>query len=94
MVDIGSKESVNAADYAQQSVEILFDSICEKDILEDFCSYVQDKDPDILVYVGDHYADTILDYLFARMVKLGLELDIGREKIEIALLTHHLNIQE
>jgi DNA polymerase elongation subunit (family B) len=71
----------------QQSVEILFDNECEKDILEDFCGYVQDKDPDILVFVGDHYASTILDYLFARMVKLGLELDLGREKIRVALLT-------
>jgi DNA polymerase elongation subunit (family B) len=71
----------------QHNLEILFDSNQEKDILEDFCCYVQDKDPDILVFVADHYAGTILDYLFARMVTLGLELDIGREKMEIALLT-------
>jgi DNA polymerase elongation subunit (family B) len=71
----------------QQSVEILFDNKCEKDILEDFCGYVQDKDPDILVFVGDHYASTILDYLFARMVKIRLELDLGREKIRVTLLT-------
>lgn len=71
----------------QHSLEILFDSNQEKDILENFCSYVQDKDPDILVFAGDHYATSILDYLFARIVKLGLELDIGREKTKMALLT-------
>jgi hypothetical protein len=48
---------------------------------------VQNKDPDILVFEGDHYARTILDYLFARMVNLGLELDLGREKTKIELLT-------
>jgi DNA polymerase elongation subunit (family B) len=70
----------------QHNLEILFDSNQEIVILEAFCSYVQDKDPDILVFEGDHYANTILDYLFARMVKIGLELDIGREKTEIAPL--------
>jgi hypothetical protein len=63
----------------QHNLEILFDGNQEKDILEDFCSYVQDKDQDMLVFI-DHYAGTILDYLFARTVRLGLELDIGREK--------------
>jgi DNA polymerase elongation subunit (family B) len=71
----------------QHNLEIVFDSNKEKDILEDFCSYVQNKDPDVLVIEGDHYANSILDYLFARMVNLGLELDLGREKSKIALLT-------
>jgi DNA polymerase elongation subunit (family B) len=70
----------------QQTVERIFDSKEEKDNLEAFCSYVQDKDPDILVFPGDNYANTILDYLFARVVKLGLELELGREKMKIALL--------
>jgi DNA polymerase elongation subunit (family B) len=71
----------------QHNLEILFESNQERDILEDFCTYVQDKDPDILVFEGDHYAGTNLDYLFARMVNIGLELDLGREKSKIALLT-------
>jgi DNA polymerase elongation subunit (family B) len=71
----------------QQAVEALFDQNQEKDILEAFCSYVQDKDPDILVFEIDHYVSTILDYLFARMIKLGLQLNLGREKTKIALLT-------
>jgi DNA polymerase elongation subunit (family B) len=64
---------------SQQAVETFFDSEEERDIFEAFCSYVQDKNPDILVFEGDHYASTILDYLFARMVKVGLELSLGRE---------------
>jgi DNA polymerase elongation subunit (family B) len=71
----------------QQSVEIVFDSEQEKDILVDLCNHVQAKDPDIIVFGGDHYANTILDYLFARTVKLGLDLQLGREKTKIAPLT-------
>jgi DNA polymerase-2 len=71
----------------QLAVETFFDSKEEKDILESFYSYVQDKDPDILVFEGDHYASTILDYLFARMVNVGLELSLGREKTKTELLT-------
>jgi DNA polymerase elongation subunit (family B) len=70
----------------QQSVETLFNSAQEKDILETFFNYVQDKDLDIFIFVGDHYANTILDYLVARMVKLGLDLFLGREKKKIAAL--------
>jgi DNA polymerase elongation subunit (family B) len=78
----------------QQNLEIYFNSNQEKEILEAFCSYVRDKDPDILIFEGDHYAGRILDYLFARMMKLGLELDIGREKTKIALLASlkHLGV--
>ena len=72
---------------SQQNTEIVFDSKQEKDILVDFCNYVQAKDPDIIVFLGDHYANTILDYLFARIVKLELDLQLGREKKKIAPLT-------
>jgi DNA polymerase elongation subunit (family B) len=71
----------------EQAIDTLFDSKEEKDILQDFCCYVQHKDPDILLFLGDHYASTILDYLSARMLSLELELDLGRDKIKAALLS-------
>ena len=73
----------------QQNGEVVFDSEKEKekDILSDFCNLVEAKDPDIIVFLGDHYAITILDYLFARLVKLGLDFQLGREKKKIAPLT-------
>ena len=71
----------------QQVDESLFDNKEEKDILGAFYNYVQDKDPDIFVFEGDHYANRILDYLFARVVRVGLELDIGRERTNITPLT-------
>jgi DNA polymerase elongation subunit (family B) len=70
----------------QQDTEVLFDNKLEKDILVDFCNHVQAKDPDIIVFLGDHYANTILDYLFARIVELGLDLHLGREKKNVAQL--------
>jgi DNA polymerase elongation subunit (family B) len=64
----------------QQREEILFNYKEEKSILEEFCKYVQAKDPDIIVYTGDHHTSIILDYLFARTDKLGLDLQLGRDK--------------
>jgi DNA polymerase elongation subunit (family B) len=71
----------------QHSAKIVFDSEQEKDILVEFCNYVQVKDPDIIVFEGDHYADTILDYLFARIVNFGLNLHLGRERKNVEQLT-------
>jgi DNA polymerase elongation subunit (family B) len=69
-----------------QNTEIVFNSNREEDIISDFCSYVQAKDPDIIIWIADYYANIILDYLFARSMKLGLELQLGRERMGIASL--------
>ena len=69
-----------------QNAEIVFDSNQEEDIISDFCNYVQAKDPDIIIWIADYYADTILDYLFARSMKLGLELQLGRERNEDSII--------
>jgi hypothetical protein len=42
----------------KQSAEKLFDSREEKEILERFCSYVLDKDPDIIVSTSDHFTES------------------------------------
>jgi DNA polymerase elongation subunit (family B) len=64
----------------QQSVEILFDDREEKDILQKFCNYVHDRDPDLIVSVNDYYTGKALDYLFARSQKLELDLHLGRKE--------------
>jgi DNA polymerase elongation subunit (family B) len=69
-----------------QNAEIVFSSNEEEDIISVFCDYVKAKDPDIIIWIADYYADTILDYLFARSTKLGLELQLGREWNNIASL--------
>jgi DNA polymerase elongation subunit (family B) len=53
----------------------------EDTILQSFCEYIQDKDPDILFSSNQHSrSTTTLDYLFMRMTGLGLDLDFGRDK--------------
>jgi DNA polymerase elongation subunit (family B) len=69
-----------------QNAEVEFSSIQEEDIISGFCSHVQAKDPDIIVWIADYYANIILDYIFARSMKLSLELQLGREWNKIALL--------
>jgi DNA polymerase elongation subunit (family B) len=68
----------DATDHSQ-NVETVFSSDREEDIISGFCDYVQAKDPDIIIWTADYYANIILDYLFARSMKLGLELQLGRE---------------
>jgi DNA polymerase elongation subunit (family B) len=77
----------------KQSAEILFDCIEEKDTFEEFCNHLQDKDPDIIVSLTDHYTAKILDYLFARMQKLGLDLYLGREKKRSSASFKHPGLQ-
>jgi DNA polymerase elongation subunit (family B) len=74
----------------KQSAEILFDCRDEKDALEGFCNYFQSRDPDIIVSLSDHYTDRILDYLFERTQKLGLDLYLGRnKKVAISVSLKH-----
>jgi DNA polymerase-2 len=64
----------------QHEPEIAFEG-SEDSILKDFCEYVQAKDPDILFSSTQHSRSiTALDYLFMRMRKLGLDLQIARDK--------------
>lgn len=65
----------------RQNTETLIEGREEKDILERFCNYVQAEDPDIIVSASDHFTDRVLDYLFTRTQKLGLDLHLGREKV-------------
>jgi DNA polymerase, archaea type len=54
----------------------VFDNNDEKSILESFSEYVSSKDPDVIVCTGN----TVLQYLFTRAQKLGLNLQLGREE--------------
>jgi DNA polymerase elongation subunit (family B) len=51
----------------------------EETILEDFCNYVLTNDPDILISTEQHCLGTsVLEYLFARMEELGIDIKLGR----------------
>jgi DNA polymerase elongation subunit (family B) len=63
----------------QHEPEISFEG-SEDSILKDFSEYVLANDPDILVSSTQlSRSITMLDYLFIRMRKLGLDLQIGRD---------------
>jgi DNA polymerase elongation subunit (family B) len=53
----------------------------ENTIFNDFCDYVMTKNPDILFSSNQNPRSiTSLDYLFMRMTKLGLNLQLGRDE--------------
>ena len=61
-----------------QEQEIMFEGD-EETILQNFCKYVVHNDPDILVSREQHYQSTrVLQYLFARIEMLGLDIQLGR----------------
>lgn len=53
----------------------------EESILKDFSEYVLAKDPDILISSNQHSrSSTILQYIFARIEAIELDLELGRDK--------------
>jgi DNA polymerase elongation subunit (family B) len=57
--------------------EVVFDNN-EEVILQQFSDYVHDKNPDIIVCMGDYDNGKVLRYLFGRAEKIGLDLNLGR----------------
>jgi DNA polymerase elongation subunit (family B) len=44
-----------------QNAEKVFSSKHEENIISGFCDYVKAKDPDIVIWIADYYANIILD---------------------------------
>ena len=64
--------------------EDVFDSSEEKVILQQFSDYIFDKNPDIIISMGDYDNGKVLRYLFARAEKIGFDLQLGRGRICIS----------
>jgi DNA polymerase elongation subunit (family B) len=62
----------------QEETEITFEGSEEK-ILEDFCKYVLVKDPDIIVSPKRYRSKGVLQYLFARIEELGIDVGLWRD---------------
>src|SRR5919205_584599 len=58
----------------EQEDEIVFDNSEEKVILQQYSDYVQEKNPDIIVCMGDYDNGKVLRYLFDRAKKIGFDL--------------------
>jgi DNA polymerase elongation subunit (family B) len=53
----------------------------ESAILQNFCNYVVSQDPDIIIF---SYSDLeVLPYLFERVKRLSLDVQLGRRKIDL-----------
>src|SRR5919197_5841459 len=68
---------VRFEDY-QKREEILFNNSEEKVILQQFSDYVFEKNPDIVVCLGDYDDGKVLRFLFSRAKKIGFDLKLGR----------------
>ena len=69
---------MKSSDSKENGEHVSFQSNAENIILQDFSNYVLAKDPDIVVCVRESESK-IFHYLFTRIKKLGLNLQLGRE---------------
>jgi DNA polymerase elongation subunit (family B) len=63
---------------------VVFDNNEESVILQQFSDYVQEKNPDVIVSLGDYDNGKVLRYLFDRANKIGFDLQLGRRRICIS----------
>jgi DNA polymerase elongation subunit (family B) len=47
--------------------------------LQQFSEYVLEKNPDVIVCMGDYGDSKVLRYLFERAKKIGFDLQLGRD---------------
>jgi DNA polymerase elongation subunit (family B) len=57
--------------------EVVFDNSDEKVILQQFSDYIHEKNPDIIVCMGDYDNGKVLRYLLDRAERIGLDLQLG-----------------
>jgi DNA polymerase elongation subunit (family B) len=67
-----------SSDSKENEEHVSFQSNAENIILQDFSNYMLTKDPDIIVCKSESESK-IFHYLFSRIKKLGLNLQLGRE---------------
>src|SRR5919198_4550668 len=71
---LASDDAIRVIKVRYEQDETTFDNSEEKVILQQFSDYVQEKNPDIIVCMGDYDNGKVLRYLLAR----GVDLQLGR----------------
>ena len=71
--------------------DILFNNSEEDVILQQFSDYVSEKNPDIIICMGDYDDGKVLRYLFSRAKKIGFDMQLGRDNENN---NHYSNTQE
>jgi DNA polymerase elongation subunit (family B) len=73
---LASEDSIRIIKVRYGEDEAVFDNSDEKVILQQFSDYVHEKDPDIIVCLGDYDNGKKLRYLSDRAEKIGLDLQL------------------
>ena len=76
---LASADAIRVIKVRNAEEEILFDNTDEKIILQQFSDYVFEKNPDIIICMGDYGNGKVLSYLFERAKKIGFNLQLGRD---------------
>jgi DNA polymerase elongation subunit (family B) len=61
----------------QEEPEIMFEG-SEDTMLQEFCKYVVANDPDILISAKQYRSTSVIEYVFARIKDLGIDIELGR----------------
>jgi DNA polymerase elongation subunit (family B) len=78
---LASEDAIRLIKVRDEQNDIIFDNSEEKVILQRFSDYIQEKNPDIIVCMGDYDNGKVLRYLSARAKKIGFDLQLGRVSI-------------
>ncbi|HJT49480.1 MAG TPA: hypothetical protein VJ729_14945 [Nitrososphaeraceae archaeon] len=79
---LASEDAIRIIKVRYGKDEVVFDNNDEQVILQQFSDYVHEKNPDILVCMGDYDNGKVLSYLLSRTEKNGFDLRL--EKICIS----------
>ena len=74
---LASEDAIRIIKVRYGEDEIVFDNNVESVILQQFSDYLCDKNPDIIVCMGDYDNGKVLRYLLARAEKIGFDLQLG-----------------
>jgi len=74
---LGSEDAIRLIKVRYREDEIVFDNSEEKVILQQFSDYVQERNPDIIVCMGDYDNGKVLRYLSTRVETVGFDLQLG-----------------
>jgi DNA polymerase elongation subunit (family B) len=78
---LASEDTIRVIKVKYEQNHVVFDNSEEKIILQQFSDYVQEKNPDVIVCMGDYDNGKVLRYLFDRANKIGFDLQLGRRRI-------------
>jgi DNA polymerase elongation subunit (family B) len=74
---LASEDAIRLIKIRYGEDEIVFDNSEEKVILQQFSDYVQERNPDIIICMGDYDNGKVLRYLFTRAEKIVFDLQLG-----------------